>query len=114
MQEQNPIDPADRELEEALGALRPQGSSISREELLFRAGQRSMSARLWVWRGATAAIAALAAIALGLFARPVAQPSPQIVYRDRVVERRELVPVATPLAGPSEESETRMSPGDFR
>lgn len=114
MQDPNPINPADRELEEALGALRPSASSISREELLFRAGQRSMAGRLWAWRGATVAVAALAAIALGLFMRPTAAPSPQIVYRDRIVEHRELVPVAPPAAAAAEEPHPRIDAREFR
>lgn len=45
------IDPVERELERALAGLRPHQPNVSREALMFRAGQASMRRRSRAWAG---------------------------------------------------------------
>lgn len=114
MQDENRLNPAERELETALAALKPAAVSSSRAELLFRAGQRSGARRLWIWRGAT--LAAAAAIALVIFVRLAPTAPQRIVYvdRDRIVEKREIVPVAATGASVGEQHAIHIDAKDFR
>jgi hypothetical protein len=73
-------DPALTALETALAALAPLPADISRDGMLFRAGQASVRHRR-VWPCATAALALLS-VALGavLLSRPVPRTVERIVY----------------------------------
>ena len=52
------LNPANREMEEALMRLQPAPTAIDRDRLMFRAGQRSVQRRLHVWRGTVVVLAA--------------------------------------------------------
>lgn len=73
MQNPTPMTPAERELESALGALRPIGPAIDRDRLMFHAGQASAIRRCHVWQALAAvlAVAACASMAIRLTPRPV-------------------------------------------
>lgn len=78
MPDEENLTPAERELELALGGLRPAGPSIDRDRMMFRAGQASAGRRDRVWQGATAALAL--ALGLSVFARPAPRQAERIVY----------------------------------
>ena len=65
------LNPANRELQEALMRLQPAPTAIDRDRLMFRAGQRSVQRRLHVWRGTVVVLAA--GFAWSLAVRPGAQ-----------------------------------------
>ncbi|MHC4444545.1 MAG: hypothetical protein ACYTF1_18215 [Planctomycetota bacterium] len=62
MQKQEGLTPAEQELENALGRLRPAEVSIDRDRMMFRAGQRSIRRGMRVWQG----VAAILVVGLGL------------------------------------------------
>jgi hypothetical protein len=68
------------ELETALKALQP-ACSIQRDQLLYRAGQMSVSRGGWLWPAATAGMTAVAAV-LGtvLVLRPEPIPTEHVVF----------------------------------
>ena len=85
MPNQDELTPADRELESALGCLRPAGAGMDRGELMFRLGQASVRRRGRIWQGLAAVLVACLAISL------IARPAP------REVERIVRVPVVQPV-----------------
>ncbi len=82
MRNEEELTPADRELEEALGSLRPQRPAIDRDALMFRAGRVSAGRRGIFWQAASVALAACLAVSLAR--------GPEV----REVERIVRVPVA--------------------
>jgi len=84
---QNPegLTPAERELEEAWGRLKPAGVSIDRDRLLFRAGQRSVGVSLWMWRGMAAVL--VVGLGLSLAIQPEPQHIERVVYMPVVQEK---------------------------
>ena len=88
-------DPALTALETALAALAPLPTDISRERMLFRAGQASVRRRR-IWPCATAALALLSAT---LGAVLLLRPAPRTV--ERVVYVRVPVPAPAPAAAPA-------------
>jgi hypothetical protein len=89
-----------RELEAALGSLRPLAAEINRDQLMFRAGQRSQPRR-WFWPLATTLMtAATIVLALVLAAQPGAQPAERVVY----------VPVKQVAPSPPPESDVPSPP----
>jgi len=57
MQEEDELTGAQREMESALGRLRPAAPPIDRDGLMFRAGQASMRKRGYAWQGLAAGLA---------------------------------------------------------
>ncbi|HUT57924.1 MAG TPA: hypothetical protein VNA25_08750 [Phycisphaerae bacterium] len=78
MQGQDELTPADRELESALGGLRPAGAGIDRGELMFRLGRASARRRSVWWQGLAGALAA--ALVASLIARPAPREVERIVH----------------------------------
>lgn len=78
MQGQDELTPADRELESALGGLRPVGAGMDRGELMFRLGQASVRRRGRIWQGLAAVLAAC--LALSLIVRPAPREVERIVH----------------------------------
>ena len=95
------LTPAERELELALGALRPARPSLSREQILFEAGRASAEVaarrRLFAWRAAAAVL--LAGLGLALATRP----DPRVIERDRVVYLPRPAESEAPAAAVAEE-----------
>ena len=88
MQDENGLTPAERDLESALGGLRPVAASIDRDQLMFRAGRASMQRRGRAWQSAAAVLAVGLCLSLafrpaGRRVVPVAgvpvEPSPTVV-----------------------------------
>ena len=82
--------PSERELEAALGGLKPAPSAIDRDRVLFHAGRASVrrSTRLWQGLSSALAILLLASVLRGPFStdsrqRPevVARPEARVLYR---------------------------------
>jgi hypothetical protein len=85
-------DPALTALETALAALAPRPPDISRDRMLYRAGQASVRRRLWHF-----ATAALALLSASLGALLLVRPAPGIVERVVYVRVPEPAPAAPPL-----------------
>ena len=88
MQEHEPeLSGAERELEEALGSLKPAACISNTGELLYRAGFEAGRKRTRPWHIVSGALAA--ALALSLFLRPAPQIQERIVLvHDQPVEQR--------------------------
>jgi hypothetical protein len=97
------LDPELKALEQALGTLEPQ-AQLSRETVLFRAGQASMRGR-WLWPVSTI-MSTAAALVLGVLlwrhpAPSADQPPPRIVIVEKIVPAPvEQTPTAVPERGP--------------
>jgi hypothetical protein len=78
MQNEERLTPAERELEAALGALRPAAAGIDRDCLMYRAGERAGGRRQRLWQGATAMFAA--ALMTSLLIRPAPRYVDRYVY----------------------------------
>ena len=116
MQHEPNLNPDARNTADLLAACRPADHQIDRDDLLFRAGAASARKRLWLWRGVSTALAAGLALSVLLRLAP-APPRPQrIVYVDRIVEKRELIPFAAllPVTIPSDELASRIDPREFQ
>jgi hypothetical protein len=89
MSDEGPLNPADRELEAALGALHLSPTPIDRDQLMFEAGRRSVppQQRPIAWQALSGALAAALLLSLTLH-----RPSPLDV------ERIAYVPSATSSA----------------
>ncbi|MBN1362892.1 MAG: hypothetical protein JW993_20000 [Sedimentisphaerales bacterium] len=59
MQNDDKLTPMERELELALGGLKPPGVSVNRDRVMFRAGQASMRRRNHLWQGVSAMLVVL-------------------------------------------------------
>jgi hypothetical protein len=59
MQDNDRLTPMDKELEAALGGLKPSGAAISRDRVMFAAGQAAARRRGRVWQGVSGLLAAL-------------------------------------------------------
>jgi hypothetical protein len=73
--DENQLNPAERELERALQSLAPAPLSLNRDDVIFQAGERSTRQQLRIWRGAAGGLAACALAAAMI---PVVRP-PQTV-----------------------------------
>ena len=68
-------------VEAALATLAPALGRLDRDQLLFRAGQASVSRRRWLWPGTTSVLAAVAAsLAIALVLRPSPQAIATVAY----------------------------------
>jgi hypothetical protein len=111
MPNEDHLNPAERELEEALGRLTPAAAGIDRDTLHFRAGLAAGRRRCWRWQASALTMSGVAAMAFVglLWPRPtalvetprapqpemvlVAQPTPHAVpppIQARLVEARYL------------------------
>jgi hypothetical protein len=59
MQDDDRLTPMDKELEAALGGLKPSGAAISRDRVMFAAGQAAAHRHGRVWQGVSGLLAAL-------------------------------------------------------
>ena len=69
--QQEPLTPADRELEAALGRLRPAPPNLDRDQMMFRAGQASTRRHMHAWQGVAAVLALAVTISLGVRPTPL-------------------------------------------
>src|SRR5947209_4182413 len=71
-------------VEAALVALTPLPARMERDQLMYRAGQRSAPRAGWLWRGVSVGLATLS-VALGtaLVMQPTLAPGEHIVYVQR-------------------------------
>ena len=85
MSDEQPLNPAERELEAALGALHPAQVPIDRDRMMFEAGRCSVRPRRGpiVWQTLSSALAAALVVSVSLHRQP------------REVERVVYVPAAT-------------------
>ena len=77
MQNEDGLTSAERELQAALGALRPARPGVDRDRVLFRAGRVSARRRGRLWPAASVALAACLGVSLAT--RPAPHQGPQIV-----------------------------------
>jgi hypothetical protein len=103
-------DPEMAGLEAALAALAPMPGRISRDALLFRAGQASVPRPGWAWPAATAVLGLVAAV---LAAVVVLRPVPAPVERVIVVPTKEpaLPPPPVDVPSPPAPEPAPASPG---
>lgn len=78
MQNEENITPAQRELEIALGSLRPATTSMDRDLLMFRAGRASGRRYYRTWQGGAAVLAVL--LTVSLLHSPTVQPIERVQY----------------------------------
>jgi len=64
MQNENGLNPLEQELEAALGTLTPTQAGLSRDQVMFAAGQASMRRRNRIWQGISSALVVLLLVAL--------------------------------------------------
>jgi hypothetical protein len=108
MQESEPIDPPERELEEALRGMRLAPMPMDGERLWYAAGLAAGRRRASAWRAA-AAVVALAAGASLLW-----RPKPPVVTVDRVVVvQREAPPFAAPLLASEQDPQALVHSADY-
>ncbi len=78
MPNQDDLSPGERELEAALAGLHAAAPSINRDELMFRAGQRSARRRTRAWQ--TAAVCLGLSTGLAILYPPAPREVPRTVY----------------------------------
>jgi len=78
MQNEEHLTPAEREFEEALGRVKPAGTSIDRDLLIFHAGQMSARRRSRLWRITTGVL--IVVLGCLLWNRPSTEPTERVVY----------------------------------
>jgi hypothetical protein len=94
-------DPRLAGVEAALAGLKPVPGGLSRDALLFRAGQASVR-RGWAWPAATALLAvAVLGLTMALVVRPTPEPERIFVQVPVEVERAPAPPVAEPQTPPA-------------
>ncbi len=71
MQNENGLTPAERELEAALGGLKPARASLNRDRVMFLAGRNSVRGQRRAWQGAAACLAV--ALVVSILSRPGAR-----------------------------------------
>ena len=109
MPNEEPLTPADRELEAALQGLAPAAPGIDRDRLMFVAGQASARRRQRVWQGATATLAAAFAILLAV--RPASRPTDRFVrVGDRSPSANGTAATPTAVAPSSQDVDERPAP----
>jgi len=84
MQNENGLTPAERELEGALGGLRPTRAVVDRDHVMFVAGRGSVRRQRRVWQGISTCLALM--LAVSIFARPgakVVEVGPEYVRSER-------------------------------
>ncbi len=116
MQNEERLTPAERELEAALGALRPAATGIDRDCLMYRAGEHAGGRRQRFWQGATAMFAA--ALMTSLLIRPAPRQVDRYVYVEagapaRVADARPARGADAEIAG-ARESPTRRATAYIR
>jgi hypothetical protein len=80
MQDDDRLTSMEKELEAALGGLKPSGAGISRDRVMFAAGQASVRRRGHVWQGVSAALVVLLLVSLAWRPGPTGpQPSLETV-----------------------------------
>jgi len=84
MQEEDALTGAQREMEAALGRLRPSAPRIDRDALMFRAGRASMRRRGYVWQGLAAGLAVC--LGLSLAFRPAVRGTQDLAMAPRPAE----------------------------
>jgi hypothetical protein len=89
MQNDDRLTPMDKELEAALGGLKPSGAAISRDRVMFAAGQAAARRHSRIWQGVSGTLAAL------LLASIVWRPGPA-----GPAQRVEMVAYESPTASP--------------
>jgi hypothetical protein len=90
------LNPPESALADALKALGPASTTISRDRLLFEAGRAAAVPRfIGIWPGAAVLFAGVS-LALGVFIVIQAQRPMSVVERERIVEVRVEVPAALP------------------
>jgi len=84
MQNENGLTPAERELEAALGGLRPTRAIVDRDHVMFVAGRGSVRRQRRVWQGVSTCLALM--LAVSIFVRPgakVVEVGPEFVRSER-------------------------------
>lgn len=88
-------------LANALKALEPATTAISRDRLLYEAGRAAAAPKLlWLWRTGTVVFAGLSVVLCAVLVSLDHRP-PEIVERERIVEVRVPVEVPVPIPAPS-------------
>ena len=72
MQNENGLTPLERELEAALGGLTPTGAGLSRDRIMFAAGQAAIQRKNRLWQGISSGLAVL--LMVSILSRP--EPTP--------------------------------------
>ena len=98
--QQEPLTPVDRELEAALGRLRPAPPNLDRDQMMFRAGQASTRRHMHAWQGAAAVLALAVTISLGV--RPTPPTSEHRI--DVTADASRPTAATTPAARPGRET----------
>jgi len=83
MQNENGLNPLEQELEAALGTLAPTQAGLSRDQVMFAAGQASVRRRNRAWQGVSSALVVL--LLVSVFSRPeptVIEVGPEIAGAD--------------------------------
>ncbi|UCD29959.1 MAG: hypothetical protein JSV03_05645 [Planctomycetota bacterium] len=78
MQNEERLTPPECELEEVLGNIKPAGTSIDRDLLMFRAGQSSARHRSRVWQFSTGLL--IIVLCWSLWSRPMPETIERTVY----------------------------------
>ena len=79
MQDEKPVNPEDREFEQALASIRPVRPALTRDQVLMETYRRAARRQAWLWRGIAAALAA--GLALSLLVRPAPRRIERVVYQ---------------------------------
>jgi hypothetical protein len=111
MQNEENITPAQRELETALGSLRPIATSMDRDLLMFRAGRASGRRHYRIWQGGVAVLAVL--LTVSLLHSPTVGPIERVQY---VTDEQQAAPanMMTMTKAPTGPARTRsLMPGNY-
>jgi hypothetical protein len=102
MQPQEPLTPADLELERALGTLCPMGAGIDRDALMFRAGRQSLARGGQGWRISTVALTLALGASILFNAWQGSKPMEQVVVQPTAQQQQTAEPIVY-LPSPSPE-----------
>ncbi len=75
MQNNDRLTPMEKELEAALGGLKPAGAALGRDQVMFGAGQASMHRRSHLWQGVCVCL--VGALLISLVTRPGPATGPE-------------------------------------
>ncbi len=107
MQNENGLTPAEKELEAALGGLRPAGATVDRDHVMFMAGRGSVRRQRRIWQGVSTCLALM--LAVSILVRPGAKEvevGPEYVAND-TQDVREMV-LASEAAEPEDTESLEM------
>ncbi len=90
MPNENGLNPLEQELEAALGTLAPAQAGLSRDQIMFAAGQASMRRRNRAWQGVSSALVVLLLVSVSL------RPDPTVIEVGPEVARIDAPRVAPP------------------